>query len=205
MATPVVGLTGGIACGKSTVARRFAALGVPVVDADAIARDVVRPGTSGLSAVREAFGDGVLATDGALDRKALGARVFGDDAARRRLEAILHPRIAAESAARFRSLQDSGAPYLLYEAALLVETGRHRDLAALVVVAASPGTQLARLVARDGEGEDAARRRIAAQMPIEEKVSVADHVIWNDGTIADAHARVDEVHAALVRRFGSRP
>lgn len=202
MALATVGLTGGIASGKSTVARRFGLHGIPIVDADEIARDVVRPGMPGLSAIVDTFGDRVLAADGTLDRPALGRRVFEDADARRALEAILHPRIAAESAARFESLSSSSdAPYLLYEAALLVETGRHGDFDALVVVAASVATQLARLLARDGSDEEAARARIASQMPLAEKIAVADYVIWNDGPRGETERRVDEVHAALVERF----
>ncbi len=201
--TAVVGLTGGIACGKSTVAAIFVELGVPVVDADQIAREVVAPGSEGLAEVVREFGADVLGPDGALDRKALGAIVFADEARRRRLESITHPRIAARSMERFGELAASAdAAYGIYEAALLVENGSHRMFAALVVVAATPAAQLARLIARDGLDEGAARARIAAQLPIEQKRALADHVIDNDGDRASLAARTREVHDALARRFG---
>ena len=199
----VVGLTGGIGSGKSTVARCFAdELGVPVVDADQVARAVVEPGTPGLREVREAFGDAVLTEDGRLDRQALGAEVFGDAAARERLEAILHPRIAVRSVERFGELAREGHPYAVYEAALLVETGRHDSFGALIVVSVDPATQLRRVMARDGVDETAARARIAAQMPLAEKVRVADYVIDNAGTKGATLARTQEIHEALLTRFG---
>lgn len=202
MAFAVVGLTGGIGSGKSTVARFFAEEGVPVVDADRIAREVVEPGTEGLREIVRAFGEGVLDPDGRLDRKALGARVFGDDAARARLEGVLHPRIAAASMERFAKLAAEGHPYAIYEAALLVEGGRHRSMAALVVVSASEATQIERVCARDELDEAAARARIASQLPLAEKVAVADFVIENDGALSDTRARTQEVHRALLARFG---
>ncbi len=202
MAVPTVGLTGGIACGKSTVARFLLELGIPVVDADQIARDVVAPGTEGLAEIVEAFGPEVLLPDGTLDRKKLGDRVFGDSVARAKLNAITHPRIGAASAARMAEIAESGAPYLVYEAALLVENGIHRALAALVVVAASEETQLRRLMARDEIDEAAARARIESQLPLADKVAAADYVIENDGTLEDARERTREVHEQLLERFG---
>lgn len=199
---PTVALTGGIACGKSTVAQRLAELGVPIVDADRLARDVVAPGTPGLADVVATFGDGVLLPDGSLDRKALGSIVFADRARRAALEAITHPRIAAESARRMSELAATDAPYLVYEAALVVENGIHGAFDALVVVAVSPDVQLARLMARDGIGRSAAEERIAAQLPLERKIDLADFVIRNDGTREQTRARVDEVHAELLSRFG---
>lgn len=198
----VVGLTGGIGSGKSAVAGYFRELGVPVVDADQVSREVVEPGTEGLSALTEAFGVDVLQPDGTLDRKALGAKVFGDPAARRQLEGILHPRILQRSVEHFQRLAAEGHAYVVYEAALLVEGGRHEQMAALVVVAASEENQLARVMARDGLTEEQARQRLAAQLPLAEKVAVADHVIVNDGTLDDAKARTAEVHQALLARFG---
>lgn len=200
---PVVGLTGGIASGKSTVARFFEEHGVPVVDADQLAREVVAPGTDALREIVAAFGPGVLAPDGSLDRKALGAVVFADPAARRRLEAITHPRIGAASAARIRELASSRPPYVLYEAALLVENGLHRGLAALVVVAANEATQMARLRERDGLSEQDARARVAAQAPLRRKLDAADFVIWTDTTLGETRQRVGETHAALVARLTS--
>lgn len=202
VAFAVVGLTGGIGSGKSTVARMFASEGVPVVDADAIAREVVEPGTEGLEAVLDAFGRGLLAEDGRLDRAKLGEHVFADPSARKKLEAILHPRIAAASMARFAELAREGHPYAIYEAALLVENGSYRMMGALVVVSASEETQIARVRARDGVDEDAARARIAAQLPLEEKVRVADYVIENEGSLEETRERTRAVHRALLERFG---
>ena len=197
-----VGLTGGIACGKSTVAGFFAELGVPVIDADRVAREVVEPGTDGLAEVVRAFGAEILAPDGSLDRKKLGDRVFADEAARRTLNAITHPRIAAKSAEKIAAAAASGAPYVLYEAALLVENGIHRALDALVVVTVPPEVQLERPMTRDGIGEAAARARIAAQLPLAEKVAVADHVVDNRGSLEETRSATEETHRALARRFG---
>lgn len=200
--TAIVGLTGGIASGKSTVGRIFRELGVQVVDADLVAREVVAKGSEGLAEVVRAFGEGVLAHDGSLDRKKMGEIVFADPEKRKRLEAITHPRIAARSMAALAALARRGDAYGVYEAALLVENGSHRMMAALVVVAASAETQLRRVMARDGLTEREARARLVAQLPLEEKIAVADHVIWNDGDHAALRARTEEVHRALTERFG---
>jgi dephospho-CoA kinase len=197
----VVGLTGGIASGKSTVARLFGALGVPVVDADLVARDVVAPGSEGLRAVLAAFGDGVLGANGALDRQALGAIVFADGDARRKLEAITHPRIAIESGRRLAEGSASAAPYVLYEAALLVENGAYKMFPALIVVTAPEEVQRARIAARDGLDDAQARARIAAQAPVAAKLAVADWVIENVGDLAALETRVAEIHHAIVKRF----
>ncbi|MBX3275944.1 MAG: dephospho-CoA kinase [Sandaracinaceae bacterium] len=200
----MVGLTGGIGSGKSTVARMFGELGVPVVDADQVAREVVEPGTPGLAAVVEAFGEGVLDADGRLDRARLAERVFGDDAARHRLEAILHPRIAARSFEKLGALAREGHAYAIYEAALLVENGSYRMMGALVVVAASEAAQRARVAARDGLDEVAVGARIAAQLPLADKVRVADYVVDNSGTPEQTRERVEAVHRELLARFGAR-
>jgi dephospho-CoA kinase len=202
--TAIVGLTGGIASGKSTVARCFRALGVHVVDADVVAREVVAPRSEGLAEVVRTFGTEVLAEDGSLDRKRLGAIVFADAGKRRALEAITHPRIAAASMAELAGLAQRGDDYAIYEAALLVENGSYRMMQALVVVAASEEVQLARLIARDGLDPAEARARIAAQLPLAEKIRVADHVIWNDADVEALEARTSEVHHALAERFGAR-
>lgn len=201
MAFAIVGLTGGIGSGKSTVARMFAELGVPVVDADQVAREVVEPGTDGLRAVVDAFSTDVLQEDGTLDRKKLAERVFADADARRKLESILHPRIAAASMDRFRELAREGHPYAIYEAALLVESGSYRWMQAVVVVSASERTQIERIRRRDGLDCEAARQRIAAQLPLKEKVAVADYVISNEGDLEATRARTLEVHRALLARF----
>ena len=198
--TAIYGLTGGIAAGKSTVARVFEALGARVVDADQLAREVVLPGSEGLAEIVRTFGEDVLAPDGSLDRKKLGALVFGDDEKRRALEQITHPRIAQLSMQRMAEIASSDAPYGLYEAALLVEKGTYKMMAGLIVVASSDAVQLARVMARDSLDEESARARIAAQMPQSEKVAVAQWVIWNDGDLDALRARVAEVHAALTQR-----
>ena len=194
---PVVGLTGGIACGKTTVAAMFAELGVPVIDADDLAREVVAPGTPGLATVVEEFGDAILDDEGRLDRKKLGVVVFEDAAARRKLNAILHPLIGAAGAEHIASLQDDPAPYILYEAALLVETGSYKAFAALVVVSADASVQKARLQERDGFTDEEADARIAAQLPLSEKTAVAHHVIVNNGDLDATRSQVLEVHEKL--------
>ena len=199
MTKPVIGLTGGIASGKSAVAAMFGDLGIPVVDADALARDVVAPGTPGLARVVDAFGPEVLAADGTLDRARVGARVFADADDRRRLNAILHPLIAAAGLQRLAALErESDAPYVLYEAALLVETGGAKQFSKLIVVAASESTQLERLMRREGLSHADAQARIDAQLPLEDKIALADHVIWNDGSRDETRGQVDAVHATLV-------
>lgn len=197
----ILGLTGGIACGKSAVAALLAAQGVPVVDADQGAREVVAPGSDGLAAVVAEFGVAVLAPDETLDRKRLGERVFGDATARQRLNAILHPRIAQWSAERFLALATEGHPFALYEAALLVENGAHRAMGGLIVVTARPEVQSARLMARDGIDAAAAQARIDAQWPLAEKAAVATEVIDNSGDREALRAQVDELHARLVAAF----
>lgn len=199
--TSFVGLTGGIASGKSTVARAFRALGVGVVDADEVAREIVEPGKPALEAIVSEFGAGVLDARGALDRKALGAVVFGDAQKRKALEAITHPRIFARSMELLAEHANDGAPYAMYEAALLVENGSHRMFAALVVVAAKRDTQLRRIVARDGLSSADAEARLDAQLPLDQKIAVADHVIWNDGDLGAVEAAVRDVHRALLLRF----
>ncbi len=193
----VVGLTGGIASGKSTVARWFAGWGAYVVDADRVARDVVVPGGPAYAAVVERFGRSIVAEDGSIDRIELGRIVFDRDTERAALEAILHPAIRAESLRRFA--EDSGdAPLGIYEASLLVETGAHEELDGLIVVACTQETQIARLIERDGITEDDARKRLASQYPPERKIALADHVIDTDGTLEQTEARARVVWDALL-------
>ena len=201
MTKAVIGLTGGIASGKSVVARELAALGVTVIDADRLARDVVAKGTEGLAEVVRAFGEEVLQPDGTLDRERVAARVFRDADARARLNAIVHPRIGQRSIELIAAAQQTSTPYIVYEAPLLVETGSYRGLAALVVVATSPEVQLTRVIARDGFSEDAAKARLAAQMPLEAKLAVADYVIQNDAGLEELKAQVAKLHDTLCERF----
>jgi len=201
---PTIGLTGGIASGKSTVARVLAAQSAGVVDADQIAREVVATASEGLREVVAAFGPEVLAPDGSLDREKLGSIVFADPQARMRLQSITHPRIGRLSAQRLAALQQGEAPYVVYEAALLVETGAYKGLDALVVVAADEGLQVSRVMQRDGLSEEAARKRIAAQLPLAQKIEVADFVVHNDGSLRELEERTLELHRQLMERVCSK-
>jgi dephospho-CoA kinase len=193
----VIGLTGGIGSGKSAVARMLAERGVPVVDADLLAREVVEPGRPAYEDIVREFGREVLAADGTIDRKRLGALIFGDDARRRRLNAITHPRIAAAGQEKIAAHAAAGAEVVFYEAALLVENQLHRMLDGLVVVSAPPEVQVARVVARDGLSEDEAHARLRAQLPLADKVAVATHVIDNSGPLEATRAQVDRLLVSL--------
>ncbi len=196
------GLTGGIASGKSAVGRRLRARGLPVIDADLLAREAVLRGSDGLREVVLALGDDVLAADGTLDRKKVAAIVFDDPAKRRVLERIVHPRVTALTMKRAGELAAAGEPLACYEAALLVENGVADAFRPLVVVAAEEDVQVRRAVARDAADEADVRARIRAQMPLASKTALADFVIQNDGTLADLEAKTDEVFAAICRRAG---
>ena len=192
-----VALTGGIATGKSYCAARFAAKGVPIADADLLARDVVRPGTPGLAAIVKRFGAAVLRDDGALDRARLGGVIFADVIGRRDLEAIVHPAVYEALEGWMRRAEISGARLAIADIPLLYETGRERDFDRVVVASCRPETQRARLRARDGLSEEDAARRLAAQMSIEEKAKRADYVIRTDGTFADTDKQIDGVYQEL--------
>lgn len=193
----LVGLTGGIASGKSTVSRRLAQVhGFPVIDADQVARAVVEPGTAALVEIVAHFGPGVLLADGGLDRARLGAIVFADPAARADLNAITHPRIAAEVQRRIAALADHDGPVLV-DSPLLVEMGHAAAYPEIVVVAASREVQHARLLADRAMDPIEAWQRIDSQAPLADKLAVATHVIDNDGTLEQLHTRIDEVAAAL--------
>jgi dephospho-CoA kinase len=198
------GLTGGLASGKSTVAARLRAQGLPVLDADALARDAVAPGTEGLAEVVRAFGPEVLLPDGSLDRARVAALVFTDEGRRRQLNAIVHPRIAALTAERAAALEAQGEPLACYEAALLVENRLADAFRPLVVVAVPEATQIARAMARDGATEEQVRGRLAAQLPLADKVAVADHVIDNTGDQAATERQADEVLAAIRARVAAK-
>ena len=175
----VAGLTGGIGAGKSTVARMLQDLGAEVVDADDLSREVVRPGTEALARIVEAFGADVVDSTGMLDRARLAGRVFTDADQRARLEAIVHPAIEAAFGARVQELARSGATTVVYEAALLVETGRHVRMDLLIVVVAEQRVRVRRLMERDGVDEIRVRERLAAQWPQERKAELADYIIDN--------------------------
>jgi dephospho-CoA kinase len=191
----LVGLTGGIGSGKSTVARMIAELGVPVLDADELAREVVAPGQPAAAEIAAAW-PAVAQPGGGIDRARLARIVFADPEARLRLEAITHPRIQELAEARARALAAAGHRLAFYEASLLVETGRHRDFDGLVVVTCSPKRQLARAVAR-GLSPDEARARMAAQLPLADKVRAATHVIDNDDDLEATRAQVEKLVASL--------
>jgi len=201
---PVVGLTGGIASGKTTVSEMFAEMGIPVIDADDLAREVVEPGTPGLEAIIEEFGEDVLDQDGRLDRKKVGELVFGDEEARETLNAILHPRIGAAGVKYIQGYRDHPAPYVIYEGALLVETGAHKAFSALIVVSADESVQRLRLIARDGYTLSEANARIDSQLPLSRKVEVADYVVTNNGNLEGTRDQVARVHEQLVARFGAK-
>ena len=194
-----VALTGGIATGKSYVRTRLEALGVPTIDADRLAHAAIAPGTPGLAAVVGRFGAGVLDADRQVDRAALGAIVFADDGARRDLEAIVHPVVRRAIDDWFASLSPE-TPFAVAEIPLLYETGRDRQFAAVIVAACDPERQVERLTARAGIDAAAARQRIAAQWPIEEKVRRAAYVVRTDGSYAETDAQIVAVHAALLAR-----
>lgn len=195
-----IGLTGGIATGKSYVRSKFEELGVPTIDADILARQAVAPGSEGLTAVVARFGAGVLDAAGALDRRRLAQIVFGDAAARRDLEAIIHPFVRAQADAWFRQLDPAQHPIAIADIPLLYETGGDTLYEAVVVTACEPEEQIRRIVERDHVTEAEARQRLAAQMPIEEKVRRADYVIRTDGSHADTDRQVREVHRNLLLR-----
>jgi dephospho-CoA kinase len=194
----VVGLTGGIATGKSTVGAILREMGVPVLDADQVARDVVRPGEPALAEIVSAFGPGVLDVEGGLDRRAMRARIASDPDARKKLESITHPRIRQRMGEQIVALATAGQRAVVVEAALLVETGSYRDYPVLIVVSCSDVRQIERVMARDGVSEAEARAIVAAQLPMAEKERVATYVIRNDGTREELAMRTREVWAQVL-------
>jgi dephospho-CoA kinase len=192
-----IALTGGIATGKSHIRARFEALGVPTIDSDVLARDAVAPATPGLAAVVERFGREVLDVSGALHRQKMAKLVFAHPEARKALEAIIHPYVRQAVDEWFASLEPHQHPYALADIPLLYEVGRDQDFGAVIVAACDPETQVRRVMERDGISEAAARQRLAAQLPIEEKVRRADYVIRTDGTVADTEGQVKDVYARL--------
>lgn len=196
-----VGLTGGIGAGKSEVSRRLARYGAVVVDADAIAREVVEPGTDGLAEVVAAFGREVLLPDGGLDRARLGDVVFGDPEARRRLNAIVHPRVGQ----RMTELDQAAGPdaIVVHDVPLIAENGRSDAYDMVVVVDAPPRTQIERLTRGRDMTREQAQARMAAQASREQRLAVADIVIDNSGSLDDLDRRVAEVWSDLERRAAS--
>lgn len=190
-----VGLTGGIASGKSTVSSILAGLGATVIDADQLARDVVAKGTPGLAQVVEAFGPEILTPEGDLDRPAMGGLVFGDEALRRRLEGIVHPLVFERYAELEAAAPKDGV--VIHDIPLLVESGRAGEFDAVIVVDAPEELQIERMIRDRGWTEDDARARIAAQATREQRRAVATYLIDNTGTREDLHERVVEVFNEL--------
>lgn len=187
-----IGLTGGIASGKSTVADLFAEHGASVVDTDIIARQLVEPGSTALAEIEAMFGGEVIDAQGSLDRAAMRKIVFADDAARERLEAILHPRIREETR---RQVQAAVGDYVMVVVPLLIESPLRDDVDRILVVDCSEETQLRRLLARDAESEEQARRILAAQASRAQRLAAADDIIRNDDDMKFTKSQVDALHS----------
>jgi dephospho-CoA kinase len=194
MARPLrIGLTGGIASGKSTVTQRFSELGVPVIDADIASRAVVEPGTAGLQQIVQRFGSNILGSGGELNRAALRAQIFGDPNLRKELEAILHPLIRTYME---HQAKDVVSPYLIMAIPLLIESGSPRDrVDRILVIDVDDSTRIRRLQERDGSSLDQARAILASQASRESRLAAADDVLLNDGTVTDLRQAVDRQHA----------
>ncbi len=197
-----IGLTGGIASGKSTVARRFTELGIPVIDADESSRIVVAPGQPGLEQVVQRFGPGVLSAEGELDRRALRNLIFADPGKRRDLEAILHPLIRADME---RRAAGAVGAYLVMAIPLLVESATRDRVDRILVVDADEAAQLERLTARDSVSLEQARAILAAQASRESRLKAADDVLVNSGTVAQLREAVDRLHQRYLRLAGAVP
>jgi len=203
-----VGLTGNIASGKSSAAMMFAELGAHVIDADLVAHDLLASGSGVCERVIDAFGTDILGSDGAIDRKKLGPIVFFDEAKRLRLNSLMHPEIKVEIRRRILELEESSSKgIIIVDAALMVEIGNYKAYDCLVVVTCDPSLQVFRMMNRDGLTEMEARARIAAQMPIEEKVKLADYTIDTSGTLERTREQVEAIYRDLLAqavRTGSR-
>ncbi len=200
----IIGLTGGIASGKTTFAEALRARGVAVVDADALARAAVAPGTPALAEIARAFGPEVVGPDGALDRKKVAALVFADAEARRRLEAVTHPAVRRAMQDETARLAAAGHDLVFYDTPLLYEVGLERTLDSVVVVWAPPDVQRARLAKRDGLAPVDADARLAAQFPIDEKAARADFVVENAGAPEDLAPKAERLLADLRRGLGRK-
>ncbi len=201
----VYGLTGGIGAGKSTVCQLLQELGVAVVSADEVGRQVVARGSKGLAAVEATFGEAALDSTGALDRGKLGVLVFSDPSKRRQLEAILHPLVKQHSQAMFRELTHNGVPIVVYESALLFEGERHLEMQANILVTASEAQRVTRVQQRDGCTAAEVRARMQAQMDETEKRRLADYVLDNSGDTAELRCQVQELVVTLRKAVESFP
>ena len=193
-----IGLTGGIASGKSTASALFQDLGVPVVDADLIAREIVKPGTPALKEIATHFGAATIRPDGTLNRDLLGQIVFKNPKKRKILNAITHPRIASLGQEKLDELCQQGHHYAIYDAALIVENSLQHHLDRLIVVWVHGPVQLARLIKRDHITSSAANRRIASQFPLSEKIKVADYLIDNSDSLNRTESQVREIHQKII-------
>ena len=201
MALRIFGLTGGIGSGKSAVAKALRARGLPVVNADELAREAVAPGSPALQQIAARFGADMLTAQGELDRARLGERVFSDRDERAALDAIVHPEVRRLAGEHFARLEQQGAKLACYEVPLLYEVGLERVYQPVVVVTAPLAVRKARLAVRDGFSEAQIEARIAAQMPLEEKARRADYVIDNGGSLAELDAQTETVLGALRARL----
>jgi dephospho-CoA kinase len=198
--TRVIGLTGGIGSGKSTVSHLLQQLGACLVDADAIVHELQAAGSPMLEKIVEAFGPGVLTRSGELDREALGSLVFSDAEARQRLNAIVHPAVGVEMVRRIEAARTAGAPLVVVDVPLLLETGRSDRFEAVVVVYCRESQQIERQQARDGSSREEAEQRVRAQLSIEEKRRLADHVIDNSGSMEETDRQVRALYEALTEQ-----
>jgi len=201
----LVGLTGGIATGKSTVSDLLRRLGCEIIDADLLAREVVEPGQPALAQIVSEFGRDVLTASGALDRKRLGSIVFANPERRLRLEAITHPAIRERFVARLDALAEQGfAGIVVFDAPVMIESGNYKNMERMIVVVTDDATQMTRLHGRDGTDDAENRRKIASQMPLAEKAKLADYVIDNSGSRESTAEQVRRVYAALMSELQSR-
>jgi dephospho-CoA kinase len=194
-----VGLTGGIACGKTVVRRRLEERGIPTLDADAVVHRLLQSGTDVTREIAEIFGDAVIAPDGSVDRKALAVIVFNDEEALRKLNAVVHPAVWREIERFFEEREKASDPVAVVDAALMIETGSFRRYDRVVVVHCLPELQLDRLMARDGLSREDALRRIRSQMPIEEKRPFADFLVDTSGSIEETLKQADDLASHLQR------
>ena len=202
-----VGLTGGIACGKSQFLREFHKLGVYTIDADEIAHRAILPDTSAYQEILNHFGKEILAPDETIDRKKLGQIIFSDEPARQRLNSIVHPRVRQEEArltSDFEAEEEPESPIIMVDAALMVETGSYRKYDFLIVVYCHPRIQLRRLMSREGFSEEKAMQRIGSQMPLMDKIKYADYIIENSSRLSETHEQVKHVFTELVVHWEDR-
>ena len=199
----IIGLTGGIASGKSTISTLFHELGVAIIDADIISRQVVAPGKSALSEIVNLFGDEIILPSGKLNREKLGAIIFNDEKYRQNLNSIIHPHVAQQFLDEVKNHKANGEAWVIYDAALIVENNLQSGFDGLIVVKCDPSVQLARLMLRNSLSESEAQDRIQSQFPLEKKVQVADWIIDNSGTLEDSTRQVNSLFKTLCRKFGT--